>query len=217
MVLDVAAQLGDPSQARALDIGAGTGRNALPLARLGHPITAIEPTPNFAQQLRGAASEEQLPVTVVEQDFLSPECVVDAGQYRLVVISEVLTHFSRIEEIRSVFSKLADALSPGGLVVANVFVTNDWYKPDALARQIGEMVWSCFYTPDELDFITSELPFETIADEPVLDYEKAKQPPKAWPPTVWFEDWANGRNVFETNPGLFPPLELRWLVFRRTI
>jgi hypothetical protein len=165
--------------------------------------------------LQKAASEEQLPVTVVERDFLSPECALERGRYRLGVISEVLTHFGRLESIRTAFSKLADALSPGGIVVANVFVANHSYRPEPLAKQIAELVWSCFYTQPELDFITAELPFEQIADEPVLDYEKERQSPKNWPPTFWFEDWANGRNVFETSPGIFPPIELRWLVFRR--
>jgi 2-polyprenyl-3-methyl-5-hydroxy-6-metoxy-1,4-benzoquinol methylase len=214
MVMSTAAQLGERGKARVLDIGAGTGRNTLPLARLGHPIMAVESTPNFAEQLRSAAAEAQLPVTVVDQDFLSPECVVERGQYRLVVISEVLTHFRRLESVRTAFSKFADALEPGGMVVANVFVADHWFKPDLLARQIGEMVWSCFYTEPELELITAELPFEKVAEEPVLDYEKEKSP-KDWPPTVWFEDWARGLNVFETPAGIAPPIELRWLVFRR--
>jgi 2-polyprenyl-3-methyl-5-hydroxy-6-metoxy-1,4-benzoquinol methylase len=214
MVMSAAAQLGERAEARVLDVGAGDGRNAVPLARLGHPITAIEPTPAFSEQLRKAANDEQLPVTIVAQDFLSPECVLERGHYRLVVISEVLTHFGRLEGLRTAFSRVADALSPGGVVVANVFVAEHWYKPEPLARQIGEMVWSCFFTEPELDFITTELPFEKITDEPVLDYERERAP-KTWPPTGWFEDWANGRNVFETTTGISAPIELRWLVFRR--
>jgi 2-polyprenyl-3-methyl-5-hydroxy-6-metoxy-1,4-benzoquinol methylase len=215
MVLSTAAKLGAPSEARVLDVGAGTGRNAIPLAQLGHPVTAIEPTPSFAEQLRNSASGEQLPVTIDTQDFLSPECVVDRGQYRLAVISEVLTHFGRLDDVRVAFSKLAEALAPGGLVVANVFVVSHWYKPEPLARGIAEMVWSCFYAEQELDFITAELPFEKVADEPALEYEKERQSPKNWPPTPWFEDWASGRNVFETNRGVSTPIDLRWLVFRR--
>jgi SAM-dependent methyltransferase len=215
MVSSTAAKLGDPALARVLDIGAGTGRNAIPLAQLGHPVTAIEPTPSFAEQLRNTASTGQLPVTVVAQDFLSAECVLERGQYRLAVISEVLTHFGQLESIRTAFSRLADALAPGGLVVANVFVASHWYKPEPLARQIAELVWSCFYTEEELDFVTEELPFEKVADEPVLEYEKERQSPKNWPPTPWFEDWASGRNVFETSRGVATPLDLRWLVFRR--
>jgi 2-polyprenyl-3-methyl-5-hydroxy-6-metoxy-1,4-benzoquinol methylase len=215
MVLNTAGSLGEASQTRVLDVGAGTGRNAIPLAGLGHPVTAVEGLSEFAEQLRTVATESQLPISVVDKDFLAPETLVESGAYRLVVVSEVLTHFRRVENIRAAFSKFADALSPGGVVVANAFVASHWYKPDPLAKQIGEMCWSCFYTPAELNFITAELPFEKIADEPALDYEREHLSKEDWPPTTWFENWANGRNVFETNPGMSAPIELRWLVFRR--
>lgn len=215
MVLNTAASLGEASQTRVLDVGAGTGRNALPLARFGHPVTAVESLSEFAEQMRAAATESELPLSVVAQDFLAPETPVENGAYRLVVVAEVLTHFRRVEDIRVAFSKFADALSPGGVVVANAFVASHWYKPEPLAKQIGEMSWSCFYTPAELEFITAELPFERIVDEPALDYEQEHLAKEDWPPTVWFENWANGRNVFETNPGMSAPIELRWLVFRR--
>ncbi len=42
MVLNTAGSLGEASQTRVLDVGAGTGRNAIPLAGRGHPVTAVE-------------------------------------------------------------------------------------------------------------------------------------------------------------------------------
>jgi SAM-dependent methyltransferase len=215
MVLNTVAILSESGPVRVLDIGAGTGRNAIALARRGHAVTAVEAIASFAEEIRAAANAECLPVTVVAGDLLSPDTVFESASYRLVVVAEVVTHFRQLENIRTAFSKFADALLPGGVVVMNVFVPEHWYKPEPLARQVGEMSWSCFYTASELDFITSELPFEKIADESALEYEREHLPPQDWPPTPWFEDWANGRNVFETNPGTSAPIELRWLVFRR--
>ena len=215
MVTNTAVKLGAPSEVRVLDVGAGTGRNAIALARLGHPVTAVEPVAKFAEQIREAASGESLPLTVVENDLLSPDVCLDAGSYGLVILCEVLTHFREVAEIREAFSKFSEALSPGGLVVANAFIADRGYRPDDLAKQVGEMAWSCLYTASELDFITEELPFEKIGDEPVCEYEKANLPASGWPPTGWFVGWSTGRNVFTTAPGVLAPIELRWLVYRR--
>jgi SAM-dependent methyltransferase len=215
MVMNAAASLGAPSSVRVLDVGAGTGRNAMPLARQGHPVTAIEPVGRFAEEIRRAADGEGLAVAIVEGDFLSSDVELAAGDHQLVVIAEVLTHFRDLSGIRRAFEKIAHVLSPGGLVVASLFVADHGYKPDPLAKQVGEMAWSTFYTPAELDFITAELPFERVREESVYDYEKANLPPSGWPPTGWFEDWANGRNVFLTAPGIPAPIELRWMLFRR--
>ena len=50
-VIAIAAELGEPGKAPILDVGAGPGRNSLPLARLGHSVDAIELTPIFAEKL----------------------------------------------------------------------------------------------------------------------------------------------------------------------
>ena len=52
-----------------LDIGAGTGRNTLPIARLGHPTSAVELSPDLAKILRDEAAKEKLPVTLVEGEY----------------------------------------------------------------------------------------------------------------------------------------------------
>ena len=48
----VATAAPDPRTYRVLDIGAGTGRNALALARRGHPVDVVESTPKFADMIR---------------------------------------------------------------------------------------------------------------------------------------------------------------------
>jgi len=43
--VDIARSLGAPAEVAVLDVGAGTGRNSLPLAREGFPTDAVEPAP----------------------------------------------------------------------------------------------------------------------------------------------------------------------------
>ena len=65
-VLHVARELLQP--ARVLDIGAGTGRNSLPLAKLGLSVDAVELTAGFVAKLRDAALASELAVNAIEGD-----------------------------------------------------------------------------------------------------------------------------------------------------
>ena len=214
-VLDVAAQLGERRFAPVIDVGAGTGRNALPLAKLGHPTDVIECVPEFADEIRKAATTNGVSIEVSTADILDAEHALKPSHYKLIVLAEVIaSHFREVEEVRAVFAKFADALAPGGMVLANVFLAMDGYKPDLAARQISHTAWSCIFTRSDLAFITDELPFDRISDESVHDYERDHLPAEEWPPTDWFVNWTQGKNVFAVDAGR-APVELRWLVYRK--
>jgi SAM-dependent methyltransferase len=213
-VLEVAATLGSPRDARVLDVGAGTGRNAIPLARRGHPTTAVDLVAALAEEMNHARQRERLPIDVVAADVLSPEYMPPRGRYELVVLSEVASHFRDEGELRTAFEKFADALVSGGLVLVNLFVALDGYEPDAVARELSEVSWSRIFTRRDIAFITEELPFDVIDEASVHDHERLHSPKNAWPPTSWFVDWSQGRNVFDLPVGR-APIELRWFTYRR--
>lgn len=60
----LATETTDPATFRVLDVGAGTGRNALALARRGHPVDAVELSAKFADIMRAAAQREALTVKI---------------------------------------------------------------------------------------------------------------------------------------------------------
>jgi 2-polyprenyl-3-methyl-5-hydroxy-6-metoxy-1,4-benzoquinol methylase len=213
-VVAVARELGDPKSTPILDIGAGNGRNSIPLARLGHPTTAVEPVEKMADDMRTAATAEKLPLEVVQARIASWDVSLKKAHYKLAVIVEVTSHFQYAHEMRELFTKLAEVLAPGGLVLVTVFCTTDGYKPDDMARQASQALWSTMYTRAELGFITQELPFDRIADESMHDYEKEHLPAEAWPPTSWYEAWSQGGDIFSLPLGK-APVELRWLTYRR--
>jgi len=111
-------------------------------------------------------------------------------------------------------NRLADILAPGGVALVTTFLASDGYKPDEMARQASQILWSTVFTRSELSFITEELPFDRISDESMHDYEKDHLPSDAWPPTTWYEGWALGSDVFSLPLGK-APMELRWVAHRR--
>ncbi len=213
-VMTVASTLGEPSGAPVLDVGAGTGRNALAPAAKGHPTDAIEIVAAFSKSIRERAATASLPVRVIEADVLSDDLQLERARYRLAFASELLTNFQSAEQARTLFVKLADALVPGGILLFNAFLGKDGYEPDRLAREFGYTWLASLFSRDELSFLVDELPFELISDESVFDFEQAHADPSSWPPTTWYESWSRGSNVFDVPAGK-APIELRWLAYRK--
>ncbi|OBI98780.1 methyltransferase type 12 [Mycobacterium alsense] len=212
-VLALASEAADPATCRVLDVGAGTGRNALALARRGHPVDAVEIAPKFADVMRAEADGEALGVRVIESDvFTAMEGVHE--EYQLMVLSEVVPDFRTPRELRGLFELAADCLAPGGRLVFNTFLPRPGYVPDDAARQLGQQCNTMIFTREEVTGAAAGLPLAMVADDSAYDYEKAHLPPGAWPPTGWFEGWASGLDVFDVTREE-SPIELRWLVYRK--
>ena len=122
---------GRPPKVPVLDVGAGTGRNALPLARLGHPTYALEMVQSLADVMRKDAEEEKLPVTVIVDDVTAPNLVLPRNDFKLIFLAEVIaSHFGDSDAVRRAVANLAPALAPGGLLLFSTFLARDGYKPD---------------------------------------------------------------------------------------
>lgn len=213
-VVALAREATDPTTFRVLDVGAGTGRNALALARLGHPVDAVEMAPKFAEVMRSEAERESLGVRVIQSDvFTAVEGVHD--EYQLMVLSEVVPDFRTTHELRGLFELAADCLAPGGRLVFNAFLARPGYTPDSSARELGQQCNTMIFTRDEMTGAAAQLPLALSADDSAYEYEKAHLPEGAWPPTGWFEGWASGLDVFDV-PRAESPIELRWLVYQKS-
>ena len=213
-IFEVARSLGDPAQVPILDVGAGTGRNTLPLARAGYPTDAVELAPVLANILRTEASKEGLSVQVFERSILDPELGLPSGKYRILLLAEVIPHFRTTGELRTLFKVASELLPPGGLLVCNTFLASGGYEPDDIVREMSQVLWCKLYTRRELKDALQGCPLEQVSDESVPTFEHANLPADAWPPTGWFETWSGGQDLFDLPVGK-PPMELRWLVFRK--
>ena len=106
----IAAHL--PAGSRVLEIGAGTGRQAQELRRLGFDVEAIEiPDSNYAQ-------ERLFPIT----DYDGRHIPFPDGSFDAVFSSNVLEHVRALDELEADIKRV---LRPGGLCV-HVLPTHVW-------------------------------------------------------------------------------------------
>ncbi len=136
LYLALANRTGDP----ILELGAGTGRLAIPLAAAGHAITAVDIDPAMLERARAAAvsgggSAADL-LDLVEADLVGLSLSA-AGSFRLAFIAlNSLFLLATREAQREAVQTLARHLAPGGLAVVDVWL------PDAedLARFDGRLI-----------------------------------------------------------------------------
>lgn len=203
----------NPRNFRVLDIGGGTGRNALALAARGHPVDVVELTPKFAEFIRSEASRKRLPIRVIDRDVF--EAMTDLEtDYKLILLSEVVSGFRSTEQLRAIFELAATCLTTGGHLVFNTFVPRPGYTPDDAARELGQQVYTTVFTEDEVYAAAAGLPLQLVGNDSVYQYEKAHLPADSWPPTGWYPEWVSGLDLFDM-PLDQSPVEMRWLVYQK--
>jgi SAM-dependent methyltransferase len=209
----LANQAVDPATFPVLDIGAGTGRNALALARRGHPVDVVEMTPKFAEIISTEAANDGLNMRVIQRDAF--ETVADLRQdYQLILLSEVVSDFRTLLQVRNLFELAAHCLAPGGRLVFNAFLAREGYRPDKSVRELGQQMYTSIFTWDEINSAAAQLPLQLLTDDSVYEYERANLPDGAWPPTSWYAEWVGGQDVFDL-PREECPIEMHWLVYQK--
>jgi len=121
--VEEAARAGAAS--RVLELGCGTGRLTLPLARAGHPVTGIDLSPAMLARAREKLAAEpdmvRERVTLLEGDVRRMS-LADEPSFDLVVAPfRVLQHFDAIDDQLDVLAGARRRLRPGGRLVVDVF------------------------------------------------------------------------------------------------
>ncbi|MEK6702450.1 MAG: class I SAM-dependent methyltransferase [Planctomycetota bacterium] len=133
-----------PRVGRALDIGAGEGRNALFLASLGLDVLAVDQSAVGMEKAQGRARELGLKLGTRAVDLADFEA--EAGS--LDVVSSIFVHLPG--ELRArVHGRVRAWLKPGGVFVLEA------YAPDQLERSTGGPKDAALLAP--LEVIVGEL------------------------------------------------------------
>lgn len=112
-VADAAEMAGDGSPLDVLDLGGGTGGDAVRLAQLGHRVTVVDPSPDALASLnrRGVEAELAQPVRGVQGDTGDLLDHVAPASFDLVVCHGVLEH---VDDPGQAVTTVATVLRPGG-------------------------------------------------------------------------------------------------------
>jgi SAM-dependent methyltransferase len=136
LYLALASRTGGP----ILELAAGTGRVAVPLAEAGHRVTAVDIDPAMLARARdrvaAAPKSAGERIELVEADLLGLELPA-AGTYQLafIALNSLFLLASRAAQ-RDAFVTMARHLAPGGLAVADVWLPD----ADDLARFDGRLI-----------------------------------------------------------------------------
>lgn len=105
--------------ARIVDVGGGAGRLAIPLARLGHDVTVVDPS---AEALGSLAQRSGGKVRTVCGDLMS---FAPQRSYDAALLVDTLKYL-RDTPVERALAKLASLVGPGGLVVVAEINGGSW-------------------------------------------------------------------------------------------
>jgi len=100
---------------QAVDLGAGFGMHAIPLAHRGFAVLAIDTCGELLQTLRQKAGD--LPIRTVEGDLLAFARHLDGLSEVVLCMGDTLTHLPDLASVDALFASVARHLCAGGKFV----------------------------------------------------------------------------------------------------
>jgi SAM-dependent methyltransferase len=104
------------SRGAALDLGAGLGLHALPLARRGFDVVAIDNCQALLEELRSRARD--LAIATHLADLLDFRALLTTQPQVIVCMGDTLTHLPALSAVESLLEAVAGSLAPGGVFAA---------------------------------------------------------------------------------------------------
>jgi SAM-dependent methyltransferase len=181
LYLALAARAGGP----ILELGAGSGRLAVPLAAAGWPVTGVDNDPAMVARA-GARARSAGPAVAGRLRLVE----ADAGGLRLderfrmafIALNSLLVFGDRAAQAAAVRT-LADHLEPGGLAVVDVWLPD----ADDLARYDGRLILEYARTDPETGrtvvktgAATHHAATQTVSLTTIYDEAGQGEPPVRW-------------------------------------
>jgi SAM-dependent methyltransferase len=134
------------SKDKALDVGAGSGFQSIPLAQLGYAVMAVDLSAKLLEEL--ARSRGDLPIETVRKDILELSPLLPSASFQVAVcMGDTLTHLASFGDVQRLLREVHRVLGPGGtFVIAMRDYTKELRGEDRFipVRADEHTVFSCF-------------------------------------------------------------------------
>jgi 2-polyprenyl-3-methyl-5-hydroxy-6-metoxy-1,4-benzoquinol methylase len=152
-------RLPEANHGAAVDLGAGFGLHALPLARRGFRVTAIDGCQVLLDELRSRTGT--LAVTAVNGDLVDFRAVVKEEPRVVLCMGDTLTHLPTLAAVESLLGEVAAGLAPGGVFAATLrdYATRtlEGDKRFILVRADADRILTCFLEYTEHQVMVHDL------------------------------------------------------------
>jgi Methyltransferase domain len=138
----------------ALDLGAGFGMHAIPLANMGYSVLAIDSSGILLDTLDSLIGNR--PIKTVRDELLSFERHLDAPPSLIVCLGDTLTHLPDRQSVQRLFDDVAECLADAGTFIisfrdySSALIGLKRFIP---VRSDAERILTCFLEYDD-DAIT---------------------------------------------------------------
>lgn len=136
----------------ALDLGAGTGFQAVPLAEAGYTVTAVDISSSMLRQLEARAKD--LKVRTIQAELESFESRVEGSQDLVVCMGDTLSSLGTRGAAARVLQQAARCLSPAGRLVLEFRDLSRLPEGDGRflpIRSDDERIFTCFLEEVDAD------------------------------------------------------------------
>jgi SAM-dependent methyltransferase len=152
--------------ATAVDLGAGSGFQAIPLAEAGFKVTAIDVSGELLVQLNKAVGK--LPIRTVQDDLLNFTEYSPKKIEIIVCMGDTLTHLNALADVKELFQRSYGALAQGGLLILGFRdMTAELTQLDRFipVRSDSKRIFTCFLEYEKNHVKVHDIVYEKMDDQ----------------------------------------------------
>ncbi|MDD3013711.1 MAG: class I SAM-dependent methyltransferase [Candidatus Gastranaerophilales bacterium] len=194
-----------------LDVGAGDGRNSIPIANNGYNVVAIEKESNGRKQIERLAKENKLKIGIFDYDITANKPMI-LKKFNFAFMTLVTQHFT-VDRLGKSIANISGMLKENGILLFNALVRDKGHEDLSLLKDSGfggdsfqeDSVrdGTCHFKEQDILDITVKENLELIKIEDYKEHGSSR--PR------YIDSWRWG---MEKGKNYNRPVTLKWFVFK---